>query len=101
MVAMGIRVNAEEEVRVAPVGQLDAVAERHKPVAAARHHDLQAVAAEPALQAAHDIQDHVLFAGAGQADRARVMAAVARVNDDPFEGRRSGGSLPAGHPAAS
>jgi hypothetical protein len=82
-VARRIGVNRDHQRRVMRTGKGEAVRERNENIGAAGHcHAIPAGRLQQPPQLQRSGQGDVLFQRAGSPDRSRVLAAVARVNDD-------------------
>ena len=82
-----VAVQGDEQVRVEIIGLLRAVRERHEGVVRAGEHDVEVAAlAQHLRERERGRERDVLLLGAARARGARVLAAVARVDDDDPDG---------------
>jgi hypothetical protein len=82
---MGIGVDREEKLGFGLLGARHPLAERHELVAApGQHHLISTAQLELSLQFARDLEDDALFLGSGNAQSARIEAAMARIESDQF-----------------
>ena len=80
-VANRIRVDGDEQIRLARTGAAHAIAQRHEIIAVARQHRPHAgLRIDPPLERTGDGEHYVLFTRAVLADGAGILTAVARVD---------------------